>query len=199
MLRPFPRLTHPIVQAPMAGGPSTPLLAATVSNAGGLGFLAAGYRTAAELRAEIATVREQTAAQFGVNLFLLDETPVDSGALSRYAQALRRGEGDGPGTLGTPRFDDDALDAKLGVVFAERPEIVSFTFGCPPGELVARLHERGISVWITVTEPEEALAAAAVGADAVIAQGVEAGGHRGSFSDLDGHGELSLIPLLRLT
>jgi nitronate monooxygenase len=83
-------------------------------------------------------------------------------------------------------------------VRAERVPIVSFTFGCPSPETVGRLHEHGASVWVTVTEPDEARRAAASGADALVVQGVEAGGHRGSFADVDGMGEIGLLALLRL-
>ena len=77
------------------------------------------------------------------------------------------------------------LDAKLEIVCHERPPITSFTFGCPSTEVIQRLHERDIAVWVTVTEVDEALLAAGAGADALIVQGVEAGGHRGSFADTD--------------
>lgn len=183
----------------MAGGPSTPALAAAVSGAGGLGFLAAGYKTPQDLRADIAALRQLTSERFGVNLFLLAETPVEEGAVSQYAEALRDEEARHQAALGRPRFDDDAFDAKLAIVLDEQPPIVSFTFGCPSGEIVDRLHDRQIAVWATITDPHEALIATEAGADALIAQGVEAGGHRGSFDDRDGHGELSLLPLLRLT
>src|SRR5918992_4012182 len=83
-------------------------------------------------------------------------------------------------------------------VLAARVPIVSFTFGCPPPEVIERLHERDIAVWVTVTEVDEALAARDAGADALVVQGVEAGGHRGSFEDTDGRGETALLPLLRL-
>lgn len=194
----FPSLRYPIIQAPMAGGPSTPALAAAVSAEGGLGFLAAGYRTVDGLRDDIGAVRGLTEAAFGVNLFYLAERSVDEDAVARYAsmlapEAARRGV-----DLGQPRFDDDWLDAKLDAVLEDRPPIVSFTFGCPTSEMVGRLHERHIAVWVTVTEVEEASQAEAVGADALIVQGVEAGGHRGSFEDDDGRGELALLPLLRL-
>lgn len=76
--------------------------------------------------------------------------------------------------------------------------MVSFTFGCPSAEMVSRLRDRGIAVWVTVTEPAEAELAATAGADALIAQGVEAGGHRATFHDRDGTGELSLLSLLAL-
>lgn len=199
MTRDFPQLRHPIIQAPMSGGPSTPALAAAVSDAGGLGFLAAGYKAPEDLQADISAVRRLTSAGFGVNLFLLADTPVDDAAVSRYAEALSGEQARHQAALGRPRFDDDAFAAKLEIVLEEQPAIVSFTFGCPSSELVARLHERQIEVWVTITDPDEARRAADAGADALVAQGVEAGGHRGSFDDLDGRGELSLLPLLRLT
>jgi nitronate monooxygenase len=186
------------VLAPLAGGPSTAELAAAVSGAGGLGFLAAGYKTAQQLQADIARTRELTAAAFAVNVFMLADGAIDEQALARFAQRLaplaRRFDVE----LGSPRFDDDALEAKLAIVCAERPAVVSFTFGCPSQEVVERLHEREIAVWVTVTEPAEARLAAARGADALVVQGAEAGGHRGSFTDADGVGEIGLLALLRL-
>lgn len=198
MTRDFPRLLHPIVQAPMAGGPSTSALAAAVSAAGGLGFLAAGYKSSEDLAAEIARTRDLTSAPVGVNLFLLTETPIDHARLASYGQAIeldarRLGVG-----LGAPHFDDDSFAAKLEVVCRERPAIVSFTFGCPASALVQRLHELGIAVWVTVTEVDEALLASQAGADALVVQGLEAGGHRGCFEDADDRGEVALLPLLRL-
>jgi nitronate monooxygenase len=198
MARPFPPLRHPIVQAPMAGGPSTPELAAAVSGAGGFGFLAAGYRSAGGLAQDIERVRALTSAPFGVNLFLVAETEVDGAALAAYTETLRAAAAARGAQLGEPRFDDDALAAKLDLVQAVRPAVVSFTFGCPDRALVERLHGREIAVWVTVTEVEEARTAARAGADALVVQGVEAGGHRGTFADRDGEGEIGLLALLHL-
>lgn len=192
------RLRHPIVQAPMAGGPSTPALAAAVSSAGGLGFLAAGYKTPEALEEDIAQTRTATRAPFGVNLFMVGETDVDTAAVSAYGRSLRSNAERYGTAVGEPRYDDDALAGKLQVVAERRPAVVSFTFGCPSADVVARLRDRDIAVWVTVTEPAEAELAAAAGVDGLIAQGVEAGGHRGSFVDSDGTGELSLLSLLAL-
>src|SRR6476469_6175462 len=105
-------LAHPIVQAPLAGGPSTPELAAAVSGAGGLGFLAAGYRSADALRADIARTRELTAPPFAVNLFLRAAAAVDETAVAAYARRLAP-EAERFGVeLGEPRFEDDGLAAK---------------------------------------------------------------------------------------
>jgi nitronate monooxygenase len=198
MTQTFPALQHPIIQAPMAGGPSTPALAAAVSEAGGLGFIAAGYASADGFAADIARTREITTAPVGVNLFLLAETPVDHARLAAYAEAIEPDARRHDVALGRPRFDDDSFDAKVEVVCRERPPIASFTFGCPAPGLVRRLHALDIAVWVTVTEVDEALLAAQEGADALIVQGVEAGGHRGCFEDTDSRGEVALLPLLRL-
>jgi nitronate monooxygenase len=179
-----------IVLAPLAGGPSTAELAAAVSNAGGLGFLGAGYLTAEELAAQIARTRELTDAPIGVNLFALAETPVDDDAVARYAAELET-EARALGVqLGDPRFDDDELDAKLDVVVDARVEVVSLTFSFPAAA-VRRLS----NVWATVTSVEEARAAHGLGAHALVVQGTEAGGHRGTWVDSDD--DTPLLPLLR--
>ena len=189
------RLAHPIVQAPLSGGPATPELAAAVSAAGGLGFLAAGYKSAAGLNAEVEAARELTAAAFGVNLFVVEESPVDSKALAAYRDAVA-GEAARYGVeLGRAHFDDDDLDAKVAVLTDARVAVVSTAFGCPSSTLVGRLHAAGTAVWVTIGSPAEVAAAVAAGSDALVVQGTEAGGHRGG---LDDSSDLALIPLLRL-
>jgi nitronate monooxygenase len=175
-------LTWPIVGAPMAGGPSTPALVSAVSGAGGLGFLAAGYRSAAMVAADIDAVTASTTAPFGVNLFVPQPRTEDRAAIDHYLEQLRP-EADRFGVDLPATWDDDAWDAKLEVVEGRRVPVVSFTFGCPPSEVVRRLHDVGSRVLVTVTSPDEARAAVTVGADAVGAQGREAGGHQGTFTD----------------
>src|SRR5581483_2363974 len=97
-------LRHPIVLAPLAGGPATPALAAAVCEAGGLGFLASGYLTADRMREEIDALRQLTAAPFGVNVFVPGSPEVDEHAVQEYVERLRRTEG---ADVGDPRFDDD--------------------------------------------------------------------------------------------
>jgi nitronate monooxygenase len=191
-------LPEPIVQAPLAGGASTPRLAAAVNRAGGLGFLAAGYKTADAVRRDIRELRSLTSEPFGVNIFAPPAPRVDGGALESYAARLEA-EADRYGVeLGASRYDDDHFAAKLALVVAERVEIVSFTFGCPQGEVVARLREAGCDVWVTVTNPDEAIQAQAAGANALVVQGFEAGGHRGYFrDDLDSE-DIGLLVALRL-
>ena len=185
------------MQAPMGGGPSTPELAAAVAEAGGLGFLAAGYQAAEAVRADIENVRRHTPRPFGVNLFAPPGLAAPAGEVERFAASLR-GETERYGApLGEPRHDDDGLDAKLALVCELEVAVVSFTFGYPAPEVVARLHDAGCEAWITVTTPAEAQAAAEGGADVLVVQGVEAGGHRGSFDD-SAPGELGLLALLQL-
>ena len=194
-----PPIAVPIVGAPLAGGPSTPALAAAVSAAGGLGFVAAGYRTAAELERDIAEVRTRTEAPFGVNLFFPTKLPVDEDAVARYVQRLAA-EAERHGTAcGQPRWSDDDWDAKLGVAARAKPDVVSITFGCPSREVVGTLHHEGITVWCTITSPAEAAHALAAGVDALVVQGAEAGGHQSSFDDTDAApvGLLALLQLVR--
>jgi nitronate monooxygenase len=187
-------LEVPIVGAPLSGGPSTPALAAAVCEAGGLGFVAAGYRSAADLSGEIGEVRARTARPYGVNLFVPARLAVAEDAVAAYAASLA-GEAERYGVeLGEPRWSDDDWDAKLAVVLRDRPPVVSFTFGCPDREIVASLQAEDVAVWCTVTTPAEAELAAAAGVDALVVQGAEAGGHRASFEDTD----VEPVPLLSL-
>jgi nitronate monooxygenase len=191
------QLRRPVVQAPMAGGPSTPALAAAVSEAGGLGSLAAGYRTPDAVREEVRAVRALTGERFAVNVFV-PGPPADAAALARYAEELRPEAARRGVALGEPRRDDDAWEAKVALLAEERVPVVSFTFGLPRPDMVAALHDAGSTVLVTVTTPEEAVAARDTGADALVVQGVEAGGHRGGLADRDGEGEVGLLALLRL-
>ena len=190
-------LDIPIVLAPLAGGPSTTDLAVAVSEAGGLGFLASGYRTAADLREQVRSFRASSARPFGVNLFTPPASASDPEVCARYVEVLRR-EADRAGVpLGEPRSDDDDWNAKLVALSELKVPVVSFVFGCPPAEVVARLRAIATSVWVTVTSPEEAQVAEDAGVDAVVVQGYEAGGHRGSFSD-GGETPYGLLSLLQL-
>ncbi|HXD66349.1 MAG TPA: nitronate monooxygenase [Solirubrobacteraceae bacterium] len=191
-------LERPIVQAPMAGGPSTPALAAAVGQAGGLGFLAAGYKTPEAVADDIAQLRMASAAPFGVNLFVASTEKAAPEVVAAYAQTLTPDAERHGVTLGDPRFDDDAYAAKLQLVIREHVPVVSFTFGCPAPETVTALHDHDIAVWVTVTSPEEAALARDAGADALVAQSTEAGGHRAYFSDTGEHEEYGLLVLLRL-
>ncbi len=172
----------PLVGAPMAGGPSTPALAATVSSAGGLGFLAGGYLSVDEMERQIRATRELTTSAFGVNLFVPQSPEVDQVALDAYVASLRP-EAEALGVEVVPTWDDDGWTDKLALLDADPVPVVSFTFGCPSATTIRRLQENGSKVVVTVTTPGEAVTAAGAGADAVAAQGTEAGGHQGTFDD----------------
>ncbi len=182
----------------MAGGPSTPELAIAVCEAGALGFLAAGYKRADAVREEIQTVRGATSAPFGVNLFVPAAEPADRDGLRDYLERLKPEAERQGAELGEPRCDDDDWAAKLEVLYEQRPAVASFTFGCPDESVVNRLHGVGVVVWVTVTNVPEALAARDAGADGLVVQGTEAGGHRGGFlEDGSDEGGIGLLALLR--
>ncbi|MGK2879913.1 MAG: nitronate monooxygenase [Mycobacterium sp.] len=175
-------LTVPIVGAPMAGGPSTPALAAAVTEAGGLGFLATGLVSAGRVASDIAHARASTTGPIGVNLFVPQPSIGEPGALDAYGHALAPLAERFGVEIGRTHPDDDAYADKLEVVLDLRPEVVSFTFGSPEPLVVERLHDAGVSTIVTVTGPYEAGVAVAAGADALVVQGPEAGGHRGIFA-----------------
>jgi nitronate monooxygenase len=173
---------RPVVVAPMAGGPSTPGLVVAAAAAGGLGFLAAGYKTAEAMAEEIKAVRAATAGAFGVNVFL-PQPPADPAAVRTYVASLQP-EAEALGVpLGEPAWDDDGWEAKLAVLLADPPPLVSFTFGCPPADVLAAFRHAGTLTMATVTTPEEAELAAVAGAGCLCVQGTEAGAHRGSFTN----------------
>jgi nitronate monooxygenase len=187
----------PVVLAPLAGGPSTPELCAAVSEAGGLGFLAAGYLAVTELAARLDRTRELTARPFGVNLFV-PTAGGDPAAVEAYAQHLESEARRAGVRLGEPRTDDDDWEAKVDLVTAAPVPLVSFTFGCPPPNVITRLQRLGSEVWVTVTSLDEARLAVSAGADGLVVQGFEAGGHRGGFTDTDdATGLLALLQLIR--
>jgi len=197
------RCPVPIVLAPLAGGPSTPELAAAVSEAGGLGFLAAGYLSAAEFAARCRRVRELTARPFGVNLFVPGQASVAgdaerAGRVAAYARAIAADAARIGAELGEPRRDDDDWQAKLAVLLEQPPPVVSFTFGIPERSVINEVKAAGSEVWITVTTAAEARQAAEAGAGAVAAQGAEAGGHRGGLTDDPGAavGTMALLQLV---
>ena len=176
-------LEIPIVLAPLAGGPATIDLAVAVSDAGGLGFLAAGYRTAADMGEQISAFRARSALPFGVNVFTPPASPTEPAVYASYVERVRGEAGRAGVQLGEPRADDDDWAAKLAALSELAVPVVSFVFGCPSPDVIATLRAHGSSVWVTVTSPAEARQAEAAGADALVLQGYEAGGHRASFAD----------------
>jgi nitronate monooxygenase len=177
----FGSLRRPIIVAPMAGGPSTPQLAAAGTNAGGLGFVAGGYLTADAFAERITATRQLTTGPIGVNLFVPQPSVAVRHEIDAYAAAISADVKRHGATLGDPRYgDDDGWSTKLEIVFDLRPEVVSFTFGLPTVNQCDRLRELGIATVGTVTTVEEARRASDL-VDAIAVQGPAAGGHRGTF------------------
>ena len=177
----FADLTVPVIAAPMAGGPSTPQLAAAATNAGGLGFVPAGYLSIDDFASRFATARELTSGPLGANLFVPQPSTANYDEIEKYADALAGEAGRYGAQLGEPRYDDDKWSAKLDVLLDIRPEVASFTFGAPAADEVRRLADAGIFTVATVTTAAEAEVAVSRGVDALVAQGPAAGGHRGTY------------------
>lgn len=169
----------------MAGGPSTPELAAAVGGAGGFGFLAAGYLEPDALRRALDRTRALSERPIGVNVFVPGRRDVDDEAIRRYARQLAP-EAERLGVaLGRPRWDDDAFDAKIAMLASAGVHTVSFTFGVPPAAVVEQLRRAGVVVAVTVTSRAEGEVAAASGADLLVVQGTEAGGHQAGFASAE--------------
>ncbi|PNU05945.1 NAD(P)H-dependent flavin oxidoreductase [Novosphingobium guangzhouense] len=194
-------LRLPLIQAPMAGT-STPLLAAQVCEAGGLGSIAVGATDAAGARAMIAQLRALTARPFNVNLFVHPTPTADPVREAGWTDWLRslfvEFGAEPPQALQSPytSFLDDA--AMLAMLLEEAPPVVSFHFGLPGADAIAALRERGVLLLATATNLEEARAVEAAGIDAVVAQGIEAGGHRGMFDPAAPDPQLGTMVLTRL-
>lgn len=175
-------IDHPVVQAPMAGGITTPSLVAAVSNAGGLGSLGAGYMAPGAMLEAISEIRSLTDRSFVVNLFIPEqpnETPEKVRRVNDLMKPYRAELGiDTPNEVGPYA---QAFVDQLAVVIEERVPVFSFTFGVPEESQISSLKEAGITTIGTATTVREALTLEASGIDIVTGQGTEAGGHRGTF------------------
>lgn len=175
-------LTYPIIQGPMAGGASTPELVAAVSHAGALGSLAGSLLSPAALIDQVARIRSLTDRPFVLNFFV-QQTPQPTEHEIAQGIALLRPIWSGLGWDTLPRPPSWCQDfaTQFEALLALKPAAASFTFDILSTEQVRRLHDAGIAVIGTVTTVTEALAWQEAGADAVIASGIESGGHRGTF------------------
>ncbi|EPR16023.1 2-nitropropane dioxygenase [Sphingobium indicum IP26] len=194
-------LSHPIVQAPMAGV-STPAMAAAVSNAGALGSIAVGATDAAGARAMMEAVRARTDRPFNVNLFTHAPARGDPAREAAWLAALtplfQAYDARPPVALHEiyRSFVED--DAMLAVLVELAPPVVSFHFGLPDPTRIAALKQAGCLLLATATNPAEARAARKAGVDAIVAQGHEAGGHRGAFDPEAPDDQLGTFALTRL-
>jgi len=196
------RIDHPIVSAPMAGV-STPALAAAVSNAGGLGAIAVGHLDAAGARAAIADLRRLTDRPFSVNVFshrpAMPDPAREAAWLDWLAPHFAANAAAAPAALHTiyqTIVDDDAM---LELFLETRPPSVSFHFGLPDARRIRALKDAGIVLLASATTPHEARLVEQAGIDVVVAQGYEAGGHRGTFDPDAGDaaiGTFALLPLV---
>jgi nitronate monooxygenase len=189
-------IEHPIIQGPLGGGPSTPELVAAVSNAGGLGSLGAAYMTPVQITDAIQRIRTLSSRPFNVNLFAgawsIDPN-FDAGPMLALLAEVHETLELPPPVAPTP--EPDPFPAQLEAVLDARPPIFSFTFGIPDGDAMSCLKARGIAILGTATTVEEARQLERAGVDAIVAQGAEAGAHRGTFLDSF---ESSMVPTLDL-
>ncbi len=191
----------PIIQAPMAGV-SSPAMAAAVANAGALGSLGVGATDAAGARRMIRAVRQHSQRSLNVNVFCHQPATADVAVEAAWIEYLRpcfqRFHAQPPTGLQEIYRSFVADDAMLAVLLEERPRVVSFHFGVPPAPRLRALREAGIVLLASATNLAEARSAVAAGVQAVVAQGYEAGGHRGTF-DSEAHDDcLSTAVLTRL-
>jgi nitronate monooxygenase len=176
-------LALPVIQAPMGGGATTAVLVAAVSNAGALGCMAGAYRTAAQIIDDARAVRALTARPFGINVF----APLPTPALPRDAAAMVEKVAAYHAELGLPApamppVAVEDFDAQLEAVLESGASLFSVSFGRVPADAIERARGRGMLVVGTATTVEEARLLEADGVDAVVAQGSEAGAHRGTFA-----------------
>lgn len=193
------KITYPIIQAPMAGGPTTTGLVSAVSNAGALGMIGAGYMDADSLRNQIREIKQATDQPFGVNLFVPTPYMADEEKVKKANKLLNqvREELDARGPSSLPNYEDDLdkFEQLINIIIEEKIPVCSFTFGLPEIETITKLKNENIILMGTATTVNEAIMVEKFGMDAVVVQGTEAGGHRGTFI---GQAEQGLIGLMSL-
>ena len=194
----FSQLRLPIIQAPMAGGLNTPLLVGAVCNAGGVGSFGFAYTNAETIAKDLAQTKALTSGPVNANFFIFQPVEMPSKQITADAVTALSDfslESDYTLTIPTPPFFPD-ITQQLEAVWAQQPAILTFHFGIPSAEIIQAAHARDISVGITATNIEDARAIVKAGADFIVAQGIEAGGHRGTFSADCYDSELPLEQLL---
>jgi nitronate monooxygenase len=192
-------LAHPIIQAPLAGGGDTPDLVVAVCEAGALGFIGAAYLTPEEINAVSRSVRSRTSRPFGINLFTplrAPDAPRNPGpALERVARYYAELGLPAP-TI--PSVGRDGFEEQFAAALDSGAFVFSFTFGIPPATAIDAVKKRGMFLAGTATTVAEAVALESAGADAVVVQGSEAGGHRGTFGEVAFEaamvGTIALVP-----
>ncbi|GAA5099849.1 NAD(P)H-dependent flavin oxidoreductase [Wohlfahrtiimonas larvae] len=179
-------IEYPIIQAAMAGGYVSAELTAAVSNAGGLGSIAAGYLKPEQLQTQIHDVKALTHKPFLVNLFVPHRTYVSREQMDEFVIKASDMNPDIKINEATNLYNENlwelsSIESMIDIIIAEEVPIVSFTFGVPSDDVIQRLHENNILVIGNATHLLEAYVWQEKGADALILQGSEAGGHRATF------------------
>jgi len=172
---------HPVIQAPMAGGADTPELVAAVGNAGGFGFIGAAYLTPQQIVDSAQRVRALTPRRFGINLFAPLPAPPEQNLSAAIARLAPYHMELGLPPPAAPQVPADPFDAQLAAALESGASAISFTFGLLPKAAVMAIQARGLRLIGTATTVAEAIALRDSGVDAIVAQGSEAGGHRGTF------------------
>ncbi len=174
-------IQYPLIQAPMAGGVTTPKLVAAVSNSGGLGSLGAGYMSKEQMKEAVREIRSLTDKPFAVNLFIPEpeSAPEIKDEMMAVLDGYRRELGLPPG-IDASKFAEPFAE-QLEAVLEEKVPVFSFTFGIPARETIRALKQQGITVIGTATTVREAVKLEESGVDLIVGQGSEAGGHRGTF------------------
>jgi nitronate monooxygenase len=194
-------IAHPIIQAPMAGT-STPAMAAAVSNAGALGFLGLGSSNAESAATQIAETKRLTSRPFGLNFFCHKPSPPDPERDHAWIEYLcpefAKFGAEPPTTLTEIYKSFVADDAMFELVLRERPAVVSYHFGLPSADKIAAIKKAGIVQMATATGLSESERIHAAGIDAVVAQGYEAGGHRGVFDPVAEDSRLGMFSLVQV-
>jgi nitronate monooxygenase len=186
----FTQLALPLIQAPMAGGITTPQLVAAVANHGGVGSFGFAYSAPEKIHADLVAAKSLTSGPINANFFVFSPVYLPSEQMQADAlRALRSLGVDGVQSLTIPAepFYPNLMD-QLEPVWSARPAILSFHFGLPPEGVITKAHGLGIAVGISATSLAEAVAIESAQADFIVAQGIEAGGHRGHF-DLQANDE----------
>ena len=192
------KMIHPVIQAPLAGGGDTPELVAAVGEAGGLGFIGAAYLTPQQILEAARAVRTRTARPFGISLFApqpLPDPPKNPRAALECVAPFYTELGLPPPQA--PAVSADSFGEQLAAALEGGASVFSFTFGILPPSAIQAVKARGMFLIGTATTVDEAATLERVGVDAVVTQGAEAGGHRGSFAtefEMGMIGTISLVP-----
>ena len=196
----FSKLDIPVIQAPMAGGINNPRLASEVSNAGGVGSFGFSYSAPQKISEDLAATKALTNGPINANFFVFSPVDLPAQAIQEKAiQAIKNLPIESDYSVSIPQapFYPD-IEEQLNPVWKHCPAILTFHFGIPSLSIIEKAHSLGIAIGITATSLKEAKAVEKAGADFIVAQGIEAGGHRGMFNPDEVDEKLSTIDLTKL-